>query len=285
MATYKYVPITDERVHLVRNELNLGVGGATMVGFDSAMSDDSSYLVKIDGDGQMDLTYLGVFRDTLSNGCDFVKGNRFYFLDDLATMPALRLIGNAFLTLLTRISTGYWSLADPTNGYIGVPKSIWKQLRRRKIQSRYFFESDMIYNLSLLNADIAEIAMPARYRGERSGLRPLCVIPSFLYRHTLNFVNRFFYVYVLRGMSPATIALPLSMVLGLGGAAFALTVWFRAIHTGMNAPTGSIVLGALCIILAFLFLLVYFIDDYGRQPSVKVIRSFDKEASDYKNVI
>jgi glycosyltransferase involved in cell wall biosynthesis len=130
----------DTRVVVLRHDLNLGVGGAVMTGYRAAIAEQIDIVVKIDGDGQMDPTLIPQFIKPLIAGhADYVKGNRFFNLDRLREMPTLRLFGNAVLSFLNKLSSGYWDIFDPTNGYTAIHCSIANQLPFAKISNRYFF--------------------------------------------------------------------------------------------------------------------------------------------------
>ena len=105
-----------ERIIVLRNKKNLGVGGAVLSGYKAAIIDGADVIIKIDGDGQMDPVLIPLFVNPILKGmADYTKGNRFYDLTNIRNMPFIRLVGNAILSFLTKISSGYWSIFDPTN--------------------------------------------------------------------------------------------------------------------------------------------------------------------------
>ena len=108
------------------NEKNLGVGGATLKGFKEASKLQSDVILKMDGDGQMDAKLISKFvKPILENKADYTKGNRFTNYENLLKMPFIRLIGNIILTFLTKLSSGYWNIFDPTNGFICIHKKVF----------------------------------------------------------------------------------------------------------------------------------------------------------------
>jgi dolichol-phosphate mannosyltransferase len=114
----------DDRVRIVRLETNLGVGGAVFAGARLAITEGHHIVVKIDGDGQMDPALIRRFIRPIEEGAaDVTKGNRFYDLDNIRSMPLVRLFGNAALSFLTKLSSGYWEIFDPTNGFVA-----WKPI-------------------------------------------------------------------------------------------------------------------------------------------------------------
>ena len=114
----------DDRVILIKYGVNLGVGGAVMTGYKAAISDGCDVIVKIDSDGQMDPELIPQFVAPILDGeADYTKGNRFFDIESVKTMPKIRLFGNAVLSFLCKISSGYWSIFDPTNGYTAIHSS------------------------------------------------------------------------------------------------------------------------------------------------------------------
>jgi len=143
----------DLRVHVIYHESNLGVGGAVMTGYRAALKDGADIIVKIDGDGQMDASLISNFIEPILAGeADYTKGNRFFNLEEIRSMPGLRLFGNAVLSFMTKLSSGYWDLFDPTNGYTAIHVDVARHLPFNKISSRYFFETDMLFRLNTLRS-------------------------------------------------------------------------------------------------------------------------------------
>lgn len=139
---------TDNRVRILKNEINKGVGGAVKRGYLEAIKDMQDIVVKIDADGQMDPKLINAFiLPIVNNTADYTKGNRFYDLESLKQMPKIRIFGNAIVSFLNKFASGYWSIFDPTNGYTAVDVNILKLLPLDKISNRFFFESDMLFRL------------------------------------------------------------------------------------------------------------------------------------------
>jgi dolichol-phosphate mannosyltransferase len=139
----------DPRVRILAHEKNEGVGGAVMTGYKAAIADAMFIAIKIDGDGQMNPMLIPDFIEPIINGeADYTKGNRFYNLEEIHQMPKVRLIGNAVLSLMNKLSSGYWDVFDPTNGYTAIHVDVLGRLPFDKISKRYFFESDMLFRLN-----------------------------------------------------------------------------------------------------------------------------------------
>lgn len=265
--------VSDPRVTVLVHETNQGVGGATLTGMRRAAADGAAVLVKIDGDGQMDPALVpGLVRPILDGEADYVKGNRFHDLDLVREMPAIRLAGNAALSFLSKLSSGYWNVFDPTNGFVAIHAEVLEALPHDKIARRYFFESDMLFRLNLARAVVVDMPMAARYRGETSSLRIGEEIPRFLKAHLRNFLKRLFYSYVLRDFSVATLYLLMALLLIPFGALSGLTGWYWFASQGQPATAGTVMLAGLPLILGVQFLLAFLAYDTAGVPQRPVHR-------------
>ncbi len=257
----------DARVRVVFNETNLGVGGAVMAGYARAAQDGCAVIVKMDGDGQMDPALLPkLVAPIIEGAADYTKGNRFYDLAQIGQMPAARIIGNAALSFMSKISTGYWDMFDPTNGYTAIHGRLVSRLPVGKISRRYFFETDMLFRLNTLRAVVMDIPMDARYGDEVSGLRISRILPDFLYKHARNTVKRVFYNYFLRDMSLASIELVGGVILVLFGTAAGGYFWTEASTSGVTASAGRVMISALPLILGFQLILGFLAFDIASVP-------------------
>src|SRR5215213_6486952 len=161
----------NERLVYVEHAVNQGVGGAMLTGFKKALELDSDITVKMDGDGQMDHSYIGKLIKPIEDGlADFSKGNRFRDFKALKNMPAFRRFGNLGLSFLIKAASGYWNIFDPTNGFIAIHKNTLLNLNFDKIHKRYFFESSLLIELYYSNAVVIEVPMKAQYADEKSNL-------------------------------------------------------------------------------------------------------------------
>lgn len=257
----------DSRVTVLAHDTNQGVGAATLTGMRRATEDGATVVVKIDGDGQMDPALLPrIVRPILEGEADYAKGNRFHDLDQLREMPTVRLIGNAALSFFSKLSSGYWNVFDPTNGYVAIHGDVLMELPRDKIARRYFFESDMLFRLNLARAVVVDVPMTARYRDETSNLRIGEEIPRFLVAHLRNFLKRLFYSYILRDVSIASIYLLLAFLLLPTGVLLGVAGWsWNAAH-GVPATAGTVMLAGLPVILGVQFLVAFLAYDTGAVP-------------------
>lgn len=261
---------SDQRVVVIRHKENQGVGGAVLTGYRAAINDGMSVIVKVDGDGQMDPKLIPSFIAPILRGeADYTKGNRFFDLENVRAMPTARLMGNAALSFMTKLSSGYWNLFDPTNGYTAISADVARHLPIDKISRRYFFETDILFRLNTLRAVVVDVPMDAKYGDEVSNLKISKVIGEFFIKHVRNFSKRIFYNYYLRDMSLASFELPLGILFICFGVFYGGYHWSDSVHTGVSTPAGTVMLSAfpalmgLQLVLAFL---AFDIESVPRRP-------------------
>lgn len=242
----------DPRVRVLRHSSNQGVGGAMVTGYRQALQDGCDIILKLDGDGQMDPRLIPRFVEPIAAGdADYVKGNRFFYLEQLPSMPRVRIFGNAVLSFMTKASSGYWNVMDPTNGYTAVHAEVLRRLPLDKLDRRFFFESDMLFRLNTLRAVVRDIPIDAAYGEERSNLKVLDAALTFPQKHGIRLAKRVFYNYFLRDFNLCSLQLITGSVLGLFGGSFGAYHWYKSLVTGVPATTGTVILAALPVILGF----------------------------------
>jgi dolichol-phosphate mannosyltransferase len=258
---------TDPRVMVIEHAENQGVGGAVMSGYRAAILDGATVIVKVDGDGQMDASLIPAFvAPILSGEADYSKGNRFFNLEQIRSMPPMRLFGNAMLSLLTKLSSGYWDLFDPTNGFTAIHADAARFLPFDKISKRYFFETDMLFRLNTLGAVVVDVPMDAVYGDEVSNLKISRIVTEFAAKHVRNFFKRLFYNYYLRNMSLASIELPLGVLLLTFGTVFGGAHWIDGAQHDVAAPAGTVMLAALPVIMGVQLILAFLAYDIAAVP-------------------
>lgn len=258
----------NQDISVIFHQSNQGVGGAVMTGYKKAMEDGAHILVKLDGDGQMDPDLIPRLIKPIKMGkADYVKGNRFYNLEKLKAMPMIRIIGNAALSFITKLSSGYWNIYDPTNGFTAIDSSTAGMLPFDKISRRYFFESDMLFRLNTIRAVVQDMPMNAVYGDETSGIEIRRIIPEFLFKNVRNFFKRIFYNYYLRDMTIGSIMLPLGLGMFSCGLIFGTLKWIQASGSGVNTPIGTVMIAAMPIIVGIQFILTFLNEDISSVPS------------------
>jgi glycosyltransferase involved in cell wall biosynthesis len=255
-------------VHVIRREKNGGVGAATVTGYRAAMEAGADILVKVDGDGQMNPQLIpDLVQPILAGETDYMKGNRFFSIETVAQMPWARVIGNAGLSFFSKLSTGYWDLFDPTNGFTAIQARIARELPMEKLHPRYFFESDMLFRLGVLRASVAELPDVAHYGEERSNLSQLHSLATFPLLHLRNFAKRVAYNYFLRNFSIASLNLLAGLALLLFGTIFGARHWTTSVETGFASTAGTVMVAALPVILGIQLLLSFISHDISMTPT------------------
>jgi|tagenome__1003787_1003787.scaffolds.fasta_scaffold20980752_3 dolichol-phosphate mannosyltransferase len=261
--------VSDRRVKVLYHDENQGVGGAMLTGYRQALADGHDVLVKIDGDGQMDPALIPQFVYPIETGAaDYTKGNRFFDLENVQGMPLVRLIGNGGLSFLTKLSSGYWNIFDPTNGYTAIHRSLGERIVQRKIDKRYFFETDMLLNLYLLRAVVQDVPMAAIYGTERSNLQVRSIALPFLVKNIRNTFRRFVVHYLIRDFSLATLEAIVGTLLLAFGLIAGGTFWIRSYVDGHLATAGQVMIAALPILSGTQLLLSALNFDMRNVPSI-----------------
>jgi len=257
----------DLRVNVICMSTNRGVGGATKVGYEAALSAGANIIVKLDGDGQMNSRHISDLVSPIVRGeADYVKGNRFFSLPSVSSMPLVRKIGNAALSFFNKLSSGYWNLFDPTNGYTAIEARVAAQIPFDKVHDRFFFEQDLLFRLSTIRACVVEMPMTAVYGDEKSNLKVFQALFRFPVFHVINGCKRIFYNYFLRNFSLASINLILGFLFLVAGVGFGAYQWSMSIALERAATAGTVMLSALPIILGIQLLLNFLAYDMAMVP-------------------
>jgi dolichol-phosphate mannosyltransferase len=257
----------DKRITVITHSANKGVGGAVVSGYLAALSDGMDIVVKIDGDGQMDPALLSRFiRPIVEGRADYTKGNRFFELDSLQSMPKIRLLGNALLSLVNKLASGYWDVMDPTNGYTAIHAKVLARIPLDKLANRYFFESDMLFRLGTLRAAVLDVPMDAHYDGENSNLQITKVLLDFPGKYLNRFFKRIFYNYFLRDFNAGTIQLVLGLILLMFGSLWGVAHWIDSASIGIAATAGTVMLAAIPILLGGQLLIAMLNFDIANAP-------------------
>ena len=246
---------TDPRVVVVKLETNQGVGGAMLAGYAEAARRGGRVFVKVDGDDQMDLGYAAqLVAPILMGDADYAKGNRFTSVSHLTSMPTVRVLGNAALSFAAKLSTGYWNIFDPTNGYTAIEAGVAGLVMEKRVSRRFFFETDLLYHLGTLRAVVRDVPMPARYADEVSNIRIGQIVGPFAFKHLQNFLQRVLGQYFVRDFNAASLELVFgvfSLLFGIGYTAS----YLANRHEGQAASAGIVMMAALPVILGAQFLL------------------------------
>jgi hypothetical protein len=175
---------------------------------------------------------------------DYAKGNRFVHQKEVRAMPAVRLVGNAALSLMSKLSTGYWNLLDPTNGYTAISREALEAIELDRLDDRFFFESSVLSELSLARAVCVDVAIPARYGAERSHLSVSRSVVEFAAKHARAFGRRLWLRYVVLDFSAVSLLLAVGIPLAGFGIVFGIRNWVHSSMLGVPSTAGTVMVAA-----------------------------------------
>jgi dolichol-phosphate mannosyltransferase len=264
----------NKKVILINHEMNLGVGGAMITGFKKSIELNSDITIKIDGDDQMDSSYIpALIKPIIDNKADYTKGNRFRDFKALRQMPALRRFGNLGLSFMIKAASGYWNIFDPNNGFVAISNEMLRTIDINKVHKRYFFESSMLIELYHAGAVIQEIPMKARYGNEVSNLSLTRTLFGFPPRLLKAFIRRIILKYFLFDFNIASLYLLFGVPLFLLGLIYGIVNYIEYGSSHTAAPTGTVVIPTLLIIMGFQLLLSATSYDITNYPKSKDVNS------------
>tara|TARA_Y100000739_G_scaffold229952_1_gene247764 strand:- start:4572 stop:5534 length:963 start_codon:yes stop_codon:yes gene_type:complete len=269
--------IKSERLKIIFHKRNKGVGGATKTGIRFAENIGAEIIVKIDSDGQMDPSYIPLLIEPIINrNSDFSKGNRFRNIDVFIKMPKIRLFGNIILSFITKLSTGYWELFDPTNGFIAINTKILNRIQYEKTDNRYFFETDLLFRCGLYDLLISEIEIPTIYKNEKSGLNPIIESIRYLISHIIIFIKRIIYQYFLIDFNPGSLSFIFGSITGFYTLFAGLRSIFYYKRLNIESPIGIKILFLTTAIISVQLIISFMYYDATQRPLRRQIKSFSK---------
>ena len=210
-----------------------------------------------------------LIKPLVKNKADFAKGNRFRDFKSLEKMPLTRRFGNLILSFLIKVATGYWNIFDPTNGFFAIKNSILTEIDLSKLSNRYYFETSLLAELYFQDAKIKDVSMPAIYADEKSNM-VLWKMPFLFSRKLIvTFFNRIIKNYFLFNFNIASLFIITGLPLFLFGIIFGIKNWIYYTSINSFAPTGTIMIITLSIILGFQLLLQAIQYDISTNPNCK----------------
>jgi glycosyltransferase involved in cell wall biosynthesis len=255
-ATSEKAQSGDKRVELISHETNEGVGAAIISGYRRAMQEKIDVTCVMAADGQMDPDDLETLvRAVALDQCDYAKANRLFTGQAWEIIPRTRYLGNALLSFLTKIASGYWHVADSQSGYTAVNLETLKLLDLQRIYRRYGFPNDILVHMNVVNRRVRDYpSRPIYGAGERSGIRLRSVVPRISWLLVKGFFWRLREKYVIRDFHPLVLFYSLGFLLLAAGIILGL------IETGLRLagnpfPIATIILVALFVISGLQLLL------------------------------
>jgi glycosyltransferase involved in cell wall biosynthesis len=242
--------VGDERVVVIEHERNGGVGAAILTGYRHCRDEGVDVTCVMAADNQMDPAELeGLVAPVARGDVDYAKANRLASGEAWTLIPRSRYLGNAVLSLLTKIASGYWHVADSQAGYTALSRDALDRLDLDRIYRRYGFPNDMLVHLNVQNARVRDVVSRPIYGvGERSGIRIHAVAPRISWLLFKGFWWRMKEKYVIRDFHPLVFFYALGALMTVLGLALGIVVTLSRIIGGNDVTAATVVLVALLLI-------------------------------------
>ena len=211
--------VGDPRLEVIVHDRNEGVGAAIVSGYRRALAERIDVACVMAADGQMDPADLETIAGAVARGeVEYAKANRLFTGQAWELMPRHRYLGNAVLSMLTKIASGYWHVADSQSGYTAISRAQLERLDLDRIYPRYGFPNDMLVHLNVWNARVRDVpSRPIYGHGERSGIKLWRVVPSIAWLLLKGFFWRLREKYVIRDFHPLVFFYVLGILLTVAG--------------------------------------------------------------------
>ena len=260
----------DSRVQLIRHEQNRGVGAAIVTGYKQAIADRVDVTCVMAADNQMAPEDLeSIARPVVDGDADYAKANRLVSGEAWQLIPHARYLGNAMLSLLTKIASGYWHVADSQSGFTAVSLATLERLDLDRIYPRYGFPNDMLVHLNVVEARVRDVpSRPVYNVGEQSGIRYSRVIPAISWLLLKAFFWRLWQKYVIRDFHPLVFFYVFGIAMFLAGLGLGIAeVVLRIL--GNPIPPATVVLVALLLLFGSQFTLFAMWFDLERNKDLR----------------
>ena len=232
----------DPRITYIRHPENTGVGGAITTGYKWARDKGIHISVVMAGDAQMDPRDLPGLLNPIADGeVDYSKGNRLFTGKAWRVIPKSRYFGNAILSFLTKIASGYWHVADSQSGYGAVALQVLKTIDLESIYKRYGMPNDLLVKLNVYHFRVRDVPINPIYGiGEKSGLKIYKVVFTLSFLLLKLFFWRLKEKYIIRDFHPLVLFYLLGFVLTPIGVAFGVYLLIWRIFVGSVAATSAL---------------------------------------------
>lgn len=237
-----YISASDGRIISINLKKNQGVGGAIAEGYKWCRDHQVDATAVMAGDAQMDPSDLPALLDPVVSGeVDYTKGNRLFTGEAWLKIPKTRYMGNAALSLMTKIASGYWHVADSQTGYTVANRKVLETIDLNGIYKRYGMPNDLLVKLNIYNFKVRDVEIKPIYGiGEKSGIKPLLVIPRFIWLLSKLFFYRMFQKYIIRDFHPLVFFYMLSFLLNTIGVGLTIRMLIYWANNGSIPPINAL---------------------------------------------
>jgi glycosyltransferase involved in cell wall biosynthesis len=267
VESYRAARPWNDRIFLIRHDENQGVGGAIASGYEWARDHKADVVVVMAGDAQMDPSDLPAILDPVVEGrLDYAKGNRLFTGDAWEQIPRWRYLGNSALSLLTKIASGYWHVADSQSGYTAISLKVLETIDLDQIYRRYGMPNHFLVMLNIYNFRVGDVAVRPVYSiGEKSGIKPLSITLKLSWLLLKWFLWRMKEKYIIRDFHPLVFFYLMGVMLFVPGLSFGLYLVFYRLFFGTVATTSALFSVFLFVSgLQSLFFAMWFDMEYNR---------------------
>ena len=257
----------DARIRLISHTENQGVGGAIATGYKWCRASELDVAVVMAGDAQMAPDDLPALLDPIAaNKADYAKGNRLFTGDAWQMIPRMRYLGNSALSLLTKIASGYWHIADSQSGYTAINRRALATLDWDQMYKRYGQPNDLLVRLNIFNFRVCDVPVRPVYNiGETSGFKPLLMIPKLSWLLIKLFLYRMVQKYVIRDFHPLVFFYTMGIGLLTPGLLFGLYLLSYRLFVGPVSATSALFAVFLSVTsLQSIFFAMWFDMEYNR---------------------
>ena len=269
----------DPRICLMEHEVNQGVGGAIVSGYKNARDMAMDITVVMAGDAQMDPEdFVNIIKPVAAGYADYTKGNRLFYGDAWNMIPHHRYLGNSFLSLMTKIASGYWHIADSQSGYTAISLLVLRRIKLDEIYKRYGMPNDLLIKLNQYDFRVSDVHIRPLYNvGEKSGIKLIEVIPKIAWLLFKGFWQRLFKKYVIKDFHPLIFFYILSFVLLVASVPLAIRLFYLWGLRG-NIPDMNAMALVFTLIsgLQTLFFGMWFDMEYNKNLNIRVSKYPDK---------
>ena len=269
----------DSRICLMEHEVNQGVGGAIVSGYKNARDMEMDITAVMAGDAQMDPEdFINIIEPVAAGYADYTKGNRLFYGDAWNMIPHHRYLGNSFLSLMTKIASGYWHIADSQSGYTAISLLVLRRIKLDEIYKRYGMPNDLLIKLNQYDFRVSDVHIRPLYNvGEKSGIKLIEVIPKIAWLLFKGFWQRLFKKYVIKDFHPLIFFYILSFVLLVASVPLAIRLFYLWGLRG-NIPDMNAMALVFTLIsgLQTLFFGMWFDMEYNKNLNVRVTKYPDK---------
>jgi len=269
----------DPRICQLKHNVNQGVGGAIVSGYKNARDLEMDITVVMAGDAQMDpKDFINVIEPVATGNADYTKGNRLFYGDAWNMIPRHRYLGNSFLSLMTKIASGYWHIADSQSGYTAISLIVLRRIKLDEIYKHYGMPNDLLIKLNQYDFRVSDVHIRPLYNvGEKSGIRLIEVIPKITWLLFKGFWQRLFKKYVIKDFHPLVFFYLLSFVLLIASVPLTIRLFYFWALNG-NIPDMNAMALVFTVIsgLQTLFFGMWFDMEYNKNLNVRMSKNPDK---------